>query len=316
MNALKTAPPALIPFGVDTESLPKEATSLEPAPGWHWAVQPRELSPQELKCNIRLLFKNAPPAWRIEGGELQISLPKEPGCSFRLLLGYGDGRRMVRSPAAQGEDFRFYFLPADFQPEWLEALNEAELAFIRKTAFQEVQRLKLTVLSPVRLEEAVFFELKTVDGKLIGSKEFQGKAVVIFEWATWCNSCHRQIEALAKLAALHKGQIVFIGICHDEEKSHPRAEAQMAEISQKLAPSVFHVALLKLSSFSDGVPLSRTQELWQLVRDGTGQAYGIPRALVLDKNSKALLDTTGFQEQALTEAINQALKPDPAEAAS
>lgn len=41
--------------------------------------------------------------------------------------------------------------------------------------------------------------LSTPEGALIGLKDYRGKLVIVFFWATWCNTCVQQLGELQKL---------------------------------------------------------------------------------------------------------------------
>lgn len=54
--------------------------------------------------------------------------------------------------------------------------------------------------------ENVDFRLKTVDGRTIGPKDFQGQVVVVDFWATWCVPCHLQARILEPIHRDYKGK--------------------------------------------------------------------------------------------------------------
>jgi thiol-disulfide isomerase/thioredoxin len=52
------------------------------------------------------------------------------------------------------------------------------------------------------------FRLKTMDGRVIGPKDFPGKVVVVDFWATWCAPCHLQAQILAPVVQDFRGKPV------------------------------------------------------------------------------------------------------------
>ncbi|HEX4962789.1 MAG TPA: TlpA disulfide reductase family protein [Thermoanaerobaculia bacterium] len=50
------------------------------------------------------------------------------------------------------------------------------------------------------------FRLKTVDGRLVGPKDFGGQVVVVDFWATWCMPCRLQAEILEPVYRDYKGR--------------------------------------------------------------------------------------------------------------
>jgi thiol-disulfide isomerase/thioredoxin len=52
----------------------------------------------------------------------------------------------------------------------------------------------------------VDFQLKTVDGRALGPKDFPGQVVVVDFWATWCGPCHLQAEILEPIYRDLKGR--------------------------------------------------------------------------------------------------------------
>lgn len=52
----------------------------------------------------------------------------------------------------------------------------------------------------------VEFELKTVDGRTLGPKDFRGQVIVVDFWATWCGPCHLQAKILEPIYRDFKGR--------------------------------------------------------------------------------------------------------------
>ncbi|MEA2563173.1 MAG: cytochrome c biosis protein CcmG, thiol:disulfide interchange protein DsbE [Acidobacteriota bacterium] len=50
------------------------------------------------------------------------------------------------------------------------------------------------------------FRLKTVDGRTIGPKDYEGQVVVVDFWATWCVPCHMQAQILEPIHRDYKGK--------------------------------------------------------------------------------------------------------------
>ena len=50
------------------------------------------------------------------------------------------------------------------------------------------------------------FQLKTVDGRALGPKDFPGQVVVVDFWATWCGPCHLQARILEPIYRDFKGR--------------------------------------------------------------------------------------------------------------
>jgi thiol-disulfide isomerase/thioredoxin len=72
--------------------------------------------------------------------------------------------------------------------------------------------------SPAKISGPVSFEADplTPGGKLTFSKEYKGKPVLIYNWATWCGPCHQFRPDLNTLAGEYKSKgIGFLALATD-----------------------------------------------------------------------------------------------------
>ncbi len=58
--------------------------------------------------------------------------------------------------------------------------------------------------------------LQTLDGKPFDLREYAGREVAIFFWASWCPSCGEEIAALSRIVAEHPHTIPLIAINRKE----------------------------------------------------------------------------------------------------
>ena len=62
------------------------------------------------------------------------------------------------------------------------------------------------------------FTLKTVDGKIVSLKDFQGKVVLINFWATWCPPCREELPLFEEVYEKYKDRgFVVLAINTDPE---------------------------------------------------------------------------------------------------
>lgn len=58
------------------------------------------------------------------------------------------------------------------------------------------------------------FELKSLDGKRVRSKDLAGKVAVVSFWATWCKPCKLELDALDALLKKHE-EVAVLAIATD-----------------------------------------------------------------------------------------------------
>jgi thiol-disulfide isomerase/thioredoxin len=78
-------------------------------------------------------------------------------------------------------------------------------------AFSALGVTRLTASAPTAA-----FNLKTLDGVSVSSKELAGKVVVLNFWATWCGPCKEEMPSLARLQShFEPGQLRVVTITTD-----------------------------------------------------------------------------------------------------
>lgn len=96
------------------------------------------------------------------------------------------------------------------------------------------------------------FRLKTVDGRTLGPKDYQGQVVVVDFWATWCAPCHVQARILEPIHRDYKGkgvQFLAANVGEDEPtvrsflKSRPFPYPVLLDPEDKVSAKLGVVAL-------------------------------------------------------------------------
>ena len=73
------------------------------------------------------------------------------------------------------------------------------------------------------------FELEAIDGKRISLSEFQGKAVLVNFWATWCGPCRVEMPAIQSRFEAHNDELVVLAV--DNNEPQPAVAAFFNELS-------------------------------------------------------------------------------------
>lgn len=83
----------------------------------------------------------------------------------------------------------------------------------------EAENQALKALGGLEVKEAIEapdFTIQTPDGKALHLKDYQGKAILLNFWATWCGPCAKELPKMAKLYEQYKEKgFVLIGVSLD-----------------------------------------------------------------------------------------------------
>ena len=104
-------------------------------------------------------------------------------------------------------------------PEIDSIFNEFKLEFegsIYRTTLQKKYDKKVIIL-PGNI--APDFSGKTLEGKLISLKNFNGKVVYVDIWASWCGPCLKEIPYAKKLhGAFQEDKVIFLNVSIDRSR--------------------------------------------------------------------------------------------------
>jgi thiol-disulfide isomerase/thioredoxin len=108
---------------------------------------------------------------------------------------------------------------------------------------------------------APYFEIATLDGKVLKSSEIAGDVIVINVWATWCTFCREEMPAMESYYQRHKFEgLRMIAVSMDE----PAEEGQVREI-------------MRSYSYTGGI--GRLSNL-----KGFGRIWRLPMTFIIDRN--------------------------------
>ena len=129
---------------------------------------------------------------------------------------------------------------------------------------------------------------QTPDGKVVDTKNWQGKVLVVNFWASWCPPCVEEMPALDKLQQEYlQKNILFVGIGID-------SPSNIREFLQK-TPVSYPIVIGGL----EGSNLSKQM----------GNSQGaLPYTVIISPNGKSTYTKLGkISEEELRKAINSAL---------
>ncbi len=126
------------------------------------------------------------------------------------------------------------------------------------------------------------------DGAQVTFQDFEGQAVLVNYWATWCGPCEREMPSLAALQTA-RGDDAFkvIAISVDSPADIEYAEQRLQQLSGGV------LEFYRLADGPDG---------WQVVYD-TGAGGGFPTTILYDKAGLKVAKVEGEADWSSFEAI-------------
>ena len=124
---------------------------------------------------------------------------------------------------------------------------------------------------PMTMDEALEAKFEGLDdGKSHSLMDWQGKAVVVNFWATWCAPCREEIPLLVKLQAQYAAKgLQVVGIATDETDDK--------DVKAYLKRMVVNYPMLM-----------GTDEVNRMVAGFGGDLIGLPYTLLLDRGGRVL----------------------------
>jgi thiol-disulfide isomerase/thioredoxin len=132
---------------------------------------------------------------------------------------------------------------------------------------------------------AVFVD---AEGNSISYQDFQGQAILVNFWATWCGPCEREMPSLAALQT-SRGDANFkvIALTVDSPEDRDYAQQRLRELSG---------GVLDFYALADG------PDGWNVVYD-SGAGGGFPTTILYDKDGLKVAKVEGEADWASYEAV-------------
>lgn len=263
------------------------ASSASPSPGWEWFYKPQRVEwKPEYQALVLRPIGEAPTKLEIvadgSGGQATvfISSLEEQHCRF-VAFDEHFQRLPVSAPVDLGDGAQGFVIPEPATYLAVETVSAEDYLAIAKRAYEKASASGEWVLPYPVVDSAYAFSLPGPDGKVIPSKAFKGRVVIIDSWATWCFACMKKMPELTALWKEHEKDIVVVSVCRDGEATAKRAREAVAELPEK-----WH---------HRHVPIDTDYgELFSIAFSGE-ENLGLPRIVVLDKGGivRAILTAEG-----------------------
>jgi thiol-disulfide isomerase/thioredoxin len=282
-----------------------------PSPGWHWLAKPEQIEGSIPESNFARAYLSdkavEPSGWSVVDGELVISLPPMSDSSYELVVFNRQGERAsipVRTRDTQSLGFFVNAIP-QVHAIGIQYGPAAELQRLAERTYELATEAGLHVLPPRILNQPYDFSLANVDGGLIQGQELKGKVVVMYEWATWCMSCHAYMKELFPLVERYGSAVQFIAIDHDDIS---RAEMARGEMKKFPAGTLHTAAFANQAAAPDGNhPLVKDfSGTWWMSRLGLRSA-GIPRVIIVGREGELAFDDSAPAAATLGRLIEKEL---------
>ena len=126
------------------------------------------------------------------------------------------------------------------------------------------------------------------DGNTITYQDFEGRAILVNFWATWCGPCEREMPSLGALET-SRGSDAFkvIAISVDEPADRDYAKQRLRELSG---------GVLDFYTLADG------PDGWNVVYD-SGAGGGFPTTIIYDRTGAKVAKVEGDADWASYEAV-------------
>ncbi|MHC4403485.1 MAG: TlpA family protein disulfide reductase, partial [Planctomycetota bacterium] len=113
----------------------------------------------------------------------------------------------------------------------IEAMDRYGIRLVSEVAVRRAREKGIEVLPLPQVDRPYKFALTATDGRVIDSRELQGKVVLIDCWASWCGPCMREMPELKRIYdKWHAEGLEVVGLSLDEDVEAAEAAFERLEI--------------------------------------------------------------------------------------